>query len=193
MKKIDIINLALSELGQNPIHEADSASFQALPANNVYDFELQDALAKEEWYFAIKRIQLNPSNEEKTRFPLPLDVITIITVGDSFMQWQRQGTELVLESSASSINMVYVSHITDVSVMSPPFIAYLVAAITYKLQEAAIGSIAKGNRFLFKMKETLQEAILHNSKQKCVYGEYTTGGVRYTYADSYRHSFYDLG
>ena len=61
MKKIEIINRALTKLGANNIKSLDEKTIEAETALITYDESLSSLLSELDWHFALKEDDLTPS------------------------------------------------------------------------------------------------------------------------------------
>lgn len=91
MVKIDIINLALTKLGESPIQSINEGSPAANAAKLLYDTVRRSVLRDYDWNFALKEIALSRFQNKGSKFydysyPLPADYIRAIKLvnGSSF-------------------------------------------------------------------------------------------------------------
>jgi hypothetical protein len=176
----DICNLALDLLSAGTVQnvEAPTSPTEELLAR-WYDLCRKKCLREHPWNFAAKRIVLAASVDVPPfgyakSFPVPSNFIRIlflstnlVTAEDTIMppdQYQFEGGNILITSNygdSSSVNLVYVQDITDVSRMDPMFIellAYDIAmSIAFKVTEAN-GNIQRIAE-LAKQKKAIAKAI----------------------------------
>lgn len=133
MKKIEIINRALTKLGANNIKSLDEKTIEAETALITYDESLSSLLSELDWHFALKEDDLTPSKRvakwrKGNYFDLPSDVLNIVEVSvPPSTYWRQEGDHIFTE--ANSFGIVYVSKCTNESL----FPAYFIDALVYKL------------------------------------------------------------
>lgn len=125
--RIDIINLALTRIGESRILELDEESKAADEARAVYDLLLDSELMANRWGFAQKRAALpvslpSPAWGYANQYQIPADCLSIVYVDgqepaalDDFRQarfpvWQIEGRYIVTDLSAP-LNVLYVAGI----------------------------------------------------------------------------------
>lgn len=137
--RTDIVNLALRELGAGRIDAWDEDQPEAVIARDLWTQAVRKALARHEWQFAIKSVELArstvvPSTRFAYRYTLPGDVVRIGAVSEfSTMQprldmgtgWaQRDGS---IDSSAASVFLEYVYDAPVIGTWAPWFVDVMVA------------------------------------------------------------------
>ena len=176
----DICNLALDLLSAGTVQnvEEPTSSTEEL-LNRWYDLCRKKCLREHPWNFAAKRTILAASSTDPAfgyakAFPVPSDFVRIlylstdlVTDQDTILpsdQYQFEKGSILITSNygdASSLNLVYIYDITEVSSMDPLFIellAYDIAmSIAYKVTETNtnIQRIAE----LAKQKKAIAKAI----------------------------------
>ncbi|PLC03426.1 hypothetical protein CY658_21665 [Variovorax sp. RO1] len=132
---VSICNIALAQLGANPIHSLNDAGTEAALCNTFYEQLVRAYLDKHPWNFAIRRIELPPDVETplyqyKYQFTLPADCLRILTV-DGDQKYNAEGRRIVTNKSTCFLK--YVAEVTDTSQWSQGFIEVLTAAMTLRL------------------------------------------------------------
>lgn len=176
----DICNLALDLLSAGTVQnvvEPSSATEELL--NRWYDLCRKKCLREHPWNFAAKRAVLSASSPSPTfgyakAFPVPADFVRIlylstdlITDQETIMpsdQYQFENGSILLSTNygdASSVNLVYIYDITEVSRMDPLFIellAYDIAtSVAYKVTENNSNIQRLGE--ILKQKASIAKAI----------------------------------
>ena len=136
---IDIINSALSKLGEQPILALTDPSEPARLANRTYD-NIRDAMLREfPWNFATRRAALAASTtvpvwEYVRSFPLPADCLRLILVqNESDSEWRLEGMSIVT-SLAAPLNIKYIARV-EVDMMDSAFRDVLAARLAMEWAE----------------------------------------------------------
>ena len=135
---VEIINIALSRLGESPIQSLDEGSVPANAAKLLYDTERRAVLRSYPWNFALKQATLARLNQSavdfRNSFALPADNLRVVRAWDSnTRQPQRYSTRGgCLYTDADQITLEYVSDETDGSLYDSKF----VEAMSYRLASA---------------------------------------------------------
>src|SRR6266704_7210343 len=84
--EVDIVNLAMVQLGQSRITTMLDTSKAAKSANAIFALERDRELRSHIWNFAVKRVQLaastvRPAFGFQSQYPLPADYLRAIAVG----------------------------------------------------------------------------------------------------------------
>lgn len=127
--RIDIINVALTKLGENRILELDEQTKQAEETGAVYDSILESELIANRWGFATKRASIAalaeaPAWGYERKFALPADCLAVQYVnGQSFVSldalrtsdaavWSIEG-QAILTNLASPLQIIYTALIEN--------------------------------------------------------------------------------
>lgn len=176
----DICNLALDLLSAGTVQnveEPTSATEELL--NRWYDLCRRKCLREHPWNFAAKRVTLaasatDPAFGYAKAFPVPSDFVRILYISTDLItdeetimsadQYQFENGSILITSNygdTSSLNLVYIYDITEVSSMDPLFIellAYDIAiSVAYKVTESN-GNIQRIAE-LAKQKKAIAKAI----------------------------------
>jgi len=121
---IDIINDALTHLAVDPITSLDDQNQQARVMSSIYYDSLDDYLEGHDWNFAMVRTTLSGSEETPNHtydyaFTLPSGCLRVVS--DQYGYDYKVEDNLLL-TNESSINIKYISSVTDVSKYSYSFI-----------------------------------------------------------------------
>lgn len=174
----DICNLALDLLSAGTVQnveEPTSATEELL--NRWYDLCRRKCLREHPWNFAAKRIVLAasatpPAFGYAAAFPVPSDFLRILYLSTDLVtdqetvfapdQYQFENGSILLTGTygdATSLNLVYIYDLTEVSSMDPLFVellAYDIAmSIAYKVTETntniqRIAELAKAKKAIAK-------------------------------------------
>ncbi|MEE9351523.1 MAG: hypothetical protein V3U78_04630 [Thiotrichaceae bacterium] len=134
--EVDICNIALSELGEEPII-ALSEDSKAARLCNLFFADTRDMVLREHpWNFAIKRASLarlldNPIYEFDAQFQLPSDYIRIVKIEDDHLDFRVEGSKLLINTN--SVKIEYTSRITDTAAFDPLFVEALALRLAEKM------------------------------------------------------------
>lgn len=114
-----ICNIALSEIGEDPILSLDENSRAARACNLVYDDIRKKVLRSHDWNFATDRVELalltgSPSFGFDYQYQLPSDYLRLTaTSWDEYadVKYKIEGNKLLINES--SISIVYVKDFKD--------------------------------------------------------------------------------
>jgi hypothetical protein len=127
--RVDIINVALTKLGENRILEIDEGTKQAEETSAVYDSILESELMENRWGFATKRASLAALAEAPEwgyarKFALPADCLSVQYVnGQSLVSldymrssdstiWKLEGGA-ILTDLAAPLQIIYTAKIDN--------------------------------------------------------------------------------
>jgi hypothetical protein len=138
---VDIVNNALTKLGEQAILGFTDDSDPGRLANRTFA-NIRDAMLRENpWNFATKRAQLaaevtGPVYEFANSYPLPTDFIRLIEIDNPNRFPYRLEMGRILCDLASPINIRYVFQVTDADAMDPGFREALSARLAAEWAEA---------------------------------------------------------
>ena len=114
-----IANLALTELGQDPIASIDDADQQAVLSKQFYNDARRQVLAEHTWNEATKRAVLTPPSGTTppfgfdTAFDLPADFVRKVHVGDDreteIFDYEIEGRQLLVRGVTDELKLVYIA------------------------------------------------------------------------------------
>ena len=134
--EVELCNLAMSELGDDPITALTDASRRATLCSLLYpdtrDILLDQVLPN----FAVKRAQLaqlvaSPVSGYAFAYQLPSDCLRPLDTGTSGGAWKREGQTLVTDDT--DVMLRYLARITDPTRFTPRFTHALVMALAARL------------------------------------------------------------
>lgn len=138
---VEICNLALDELKQNPINSIDTpVTGNEYTCRRWYDPTRAECLAQHPWKFATIRTTLTPDVNATPPFGyayaynLPVDYIRLVTIGDDYLNDLKREYEIedgqllspsgTASTDATTLYMRYVFDATEVTKFSPLFVKY---------------------------------------------------------------------
>lgn len=185
---VEIVNLALSRLGESHIVALTDVSKPAREANLVYQTVKDSLLAGHNWSFAKTRAILTatatvPSFEYGLTYDLPADCLRVLFVGDYYVgvdmvDYRGMPTELftiegrqiltdlgtkTAPSTGNKLNIRYVKKEDDVTKFSANFTAALSAKLAEVLAEPLTQSETKRARAEQAFKDEIKLAIRANA------------------------------
>lgn len=177
---IDIVNVALTLLGESRIVSLLDNSKPAREANAIYEQVRDSLLAGHTWSFAKTRAQLPalvtpPLFEYSYAFQLPSDCLRVVMVGEYYVgvdltDYRGSPTEeftiegrQILTNLGAPLNLKYVKRVEDSTQFSANFVACLSARLAEKLAEPLTQSDSKRARAESAFKDELKLAIRSNA------------------------------
>ena len=177
---IEIVNLALTMLGESRIISIDDNVKPAREAKAVYNTILESLLGSYNWSFAKTRAALPaladaPLSQYAAKFQLPADCLRVLFVGDHYVgmdlsdyrsaptsEFTIEGREILANMSAP-LNIRYVRKITDPTMFSAPFARAFAADMAKVLAEPLTQSEQKRARADKDLKDAISNAIRANA------------------------------
>ena len=142
---VSICSNALLILGENPINDFKEDSDSARLCSNVYPTVREDLLRKHPWNCAVKRVVLSPSSTAPVfgfayQFPLPGDLLRVLSVGDESddIQYQLEGRKVL--ANINALKLRYIFRNDDESTWDPALVALAEAFMAAKIAYAVTGS-----------------------------------------------------
>jgi hypothetical protein len=130
---VQIVNLALTRIGQKPITSLGDTNNAAILANVHYDDTRKAVLRTIPWKFALRRAELAeladaPVYEWDHRYQWPSTALYIVSTsmdsdgsGGTGETWDVEGRTIVTDAG-SPIRVLYIDDVTDVSLMDALFV-----------------------------------------------------------------------
>jgi hypothetical protein len=142
--KIEIMNLALLQLGDEIIMSLDEDTKAARTMKVLWDATLREVLEDHTWGFARKRASLGllgsaPTYQWDYAYKLPSDYIRMVTMGeytDEYL-WSIEGEKLVTNELGA--NILYISYISDTTKFSPKFVSALACLLAARAADSIAG------------------------------------------------------
>jgi len=169
--EVYICNLGLQKIGASRISSLTEDSKNANECSACYS-HLRDAeLRRHNWNFARKRVTLAPSDvtpdfDYDYAFPLPSDCLRILPPAVNGLDWRiesHEGQTAILTNDGSSLEVNYISRVTDTARFDPSFDEMLACRIADHLCEMLTGSNAKAVKANNDYKEARAEARRNNA------------------------------
>lgn len=171
----DIINDALIELGQELISNRSDPNKRARMANMKFDGNRDRVLRLHRWNSSIRRAQLSPLATGPlftytNAFQLPTDFIRLSSLDNLNIQFKiEHGVDgKVIVSDESTINLIYIARITDVTQMDDLLTDTISARLAAGLAIALTGSREKRNDMIAIFNERLADARFIDSLESPV-------------------------
>jgi hypothetical protein len=183
--QMDIVNEALTELGQPPSVSINDKNRRTIAIKQVYDSVLENLLSQHNWGFATKTLTLALIESEfETEFDyaysLPVDFFRLIEGVPTGYPFRILGGELHV--NYNGFKLVYVAKTTNVNEMTPEFRSLFSVALQAKAAYAITGSQATQAKRQEDYREKLRIAIANDSRNstfpKCAF-ENTWINARY--------------
>ncbi len=134
--EVTIVNQGFAFLGVDPITSLDDGIKSSDSAKNIYDDARDACLEEADWSFAKKSYVLTASTDKPTfgsgvLYPIPTEIIRIISVDNNVSDWEIEEGNLLLSSGAPNVKAIY--RLLDVNKMSPSFRMAFSARIAWEL------------------------------------------------------------
>lgn len=171
---IDIVNRALSKLGEAHISSLDDSVKSATLAKSMYD-NLRDAeISSHAWHFAKSR-QMLPALAEKPSFGwnfqylLPADNLRVLEagpwpqpvtadfIGGDAASFTMEGRH-ILSNHGPRLRLIHLRRVTDTTLYPPVFIETLAARLAAEMCESITGSTSKKEAAWNEYRGALSEA-----------------------------------
>lgn len=173
--EIDLANMALTMLGQQPINDLTDNNNRANLANTRLADVRDSVLRAHNWNCAIKRASLAtltdaPTWGFKSAFVLPVDFVRLVGLEDELTQYKIEagnfgGTNsLLLLTDTSTVNILYVYQVTDVSKMDHSLKQAIATRLASEIAMAITGDTGKENFLLQKYELLLARAQFEDSQ-----------------------------
>jgi len=176
--KVEIINRALTKLGETRILSPTDNVKPAREANSIWDTVLKDELRAHPWNFAIKRDQIaadvaTPSFEFAYQYTKPSDCLRFVQIGDFWVYWNntiRYTYELnpqtwykiegnkILTDLGAPLKVRYIQDITDPQQFDASFVEALACRLARELAEPLTQSNTKKRDAVLEYREAMKMA-----------------------------------
>lgn len=116
--KIGIYNIALGEIGEDPVSSIDEPVKGAIWCSARYDDVRLATLSDAPWTCAKAFAQLAASPDKplfqwSSQYPLPADFVRMTRIYDRTAKWEVAGDMLMTDQSPGALNVVYGRDVTD--------------------------------------------------------------------------------
>ncbi len=157
--KIEIINRALSKLGDMRLSSLDDENKAAALAASLFDLVLEAEIAAHSWNFAKTRSRLpalatSPSFGWSWQYLIPTDCLRVLMAGpwpeavlSNYINGETRPFviegEHILTNHGPALDLLYLRRITDYNLFPPTFSEALAAKLAVEMAESLTGSNTK--------------------------------------------------
>lgn len=166
--QVGIVNLALIKLGARTISAMADTSPQAIAANAIYDYLLDEVLEEEEWVFATYRATLAqdstaPDYGYEYRYARPTGAIKILEVSPE-CDFVVEGDYILTDwdDDDEDLHCRYIKRVTDPTKYGAKFCKALALRIAADLAVILQQSTSLKNELMAEYRQALYEAKAHN-------------------------------
>jgi hypothetical protein len=178
---IDIVNQALSALGEARITSLDDPGQSAGLARSLYDSVRDAEIGRHSWNFARARTMLPALSEPPAfgwqyQYQLPADCLRVLEAGpwpqalrDDYIAaenraWLIEGRN-ILSNQGPPLNLIYLRRVENPAFYPPAFVEVLAAKLAVRMAERFIGAAGKRELAWKEYEMTLKQAKRLNAIQ----------------------------
>ena len=180
LTEVDLANMALTMLGQQPISALTDSNNRAVMANQRYADVRDTVLRAHPWNCALKRDSLAKREDAPdwgydNIFVLPSDFVRLVSIEDPTQKYSLEagnaedassdGNDIVLLTDASSMNIRYVYQLTSVPKMDHTLKHAIATRLAAELAMAISGDSGKESFLMEKYQSMLMQAQWEDSMQ----------------------------
>lgn len=159
--KIEIINFALTTIGEERILSEDDRSRRAEVALGEYDMIRRALLRRFQFNFSIKRVEIAeaataPEFGYTTKYLLPSDFIRVVEEETEYLH-KVEGRYIVTDATGP-LPLVYVADIQDASMFDDSFARVLAYELAYHIVESLTQSNTKRQEVAERLRQARVEA-----------------------------------
>jgi hypothetical protein len=157
--EVDIVNRALSKLGEALITSLDDKVKAARLASAMYETVRDTVISAHAWGFARARTEITPLDEKpafgwERQYLLPTDCLRVLEAGPwpgpvmldlirgDTRAWELEGRNL-LTNLGPVLRLVYLRRVTDVAYFPPSFVEALACKLAVEMAEGLAASGSK--------------------------------------------------
>jgi len=175
--EIDVINKALTLLGDRVISSRSENNERARVMDAIYDNTRDRILRECPWNFAVKRVKLSSSGtpvwgDYGYLYPLPTDFLYMMET-DGATDYTIEGGNILSDATngvaGGTLSIRYVSRVTDVSRMDPLFTEALAFRLAYDACEKITQSNTKKDYLYREYETTMARAKRYNGQEDNAY------------------------
>lgn len=165
--KVEIANMALMQLGVEPITAFSDNTSYARKINKIWDYAVDAVLSAGAWSTVTYRQALAATVDEPTyeyayQYQLPTnpEFLVLLSVSDGqtpVREYVIEGDKLLTD--VSPIYIKYVGRQTDTTLYGPNLTKALVAYIMFMLAKSVTGSISEAGFYEKRYDKVLMEAL----------------------------------
>lgn len=165
-----IVNLALSKLGDDRIVDIEDAVKPAKVAKAIFEPQRDAEIRRYNWRFSLTRALLQadstpPAWGYARTFTMPTDSLRLLQVGDQYIRpgkptplWEREGRK-VLTNLAAPLCVRYVRRVEDPAEFDALFVETLACRLAFEMAEALTQLPAKKEAAWKAYNAALEDAI----------------------------------
>jgi len=177
MTAIDVVNLALIELGDRTINALSEDNKRAKTMNAIYVGTRDEVLRLCPWTFARTRLSIsadasNPLWGYGNRYALPADFLYMISV-ENLEDYTIEDGYIHANSTSgvadTSLNVKYIKRVTDMSKADSLFVQALAAKLAFKACDRITQSNTKKDQLRFDYEQVALEAKRLNGQETTPY------------------------
>jgi len=180
--QVQIVNRAMTLLGESRIASIDDDLKQARSAKAMWDISRDALLAAHNWTFAMHRRTVEALSDEPEwgfdrQFQVPTDCLRLVQIGELYVgldltdyrsgsseEYMLEG-DRILTSMSAPLKVRYVRRITDTTKFSQPFAASLAAKLALDMCEDLTQSPSKKEAAKAELGNELRNAVRANAIQ----------------------------
>jgi len=175
LTEVDIANMALTMLGQQPISDLTDDNNRAKMANQRYADVRDTVLRAHTWNCAIKRASLTgadgtaPAWGYANRFSLPTGFIRMAGTEDPLIDYRVEAgndtgsNTLFLLTDATAINILYIYQVTQVPYMDHTLKHAIATRLASEIAVALTGDMQQEHMLMQKYEAILMQATFEDS------------------------------
>ena len=173
--EVDLANMALTMLGQQPISNLTDNNNRAKMANQRLADIRDTVLRAHNWNCATKRASLTnkdsvaPAWGYANRFALPSLFIRLVRTEDPLVDYKIESgndtgaNTLFIVTDATSVNILYIYKVTDVSKMDSTLKHAIATRLASDIAVALTGDMQQEHMLLQKYEQILMQATFEDS------------------------------
>lgn len=147
---VELANMALLEIGEEPITALADATERARACNTAWPFVRRFVLGMHTWNTPTKRALVDedataPLWDFATRYPLPADCIRVLEV-DTEEDWRIEARFLVTDAGGDDLGIRYIYDEDDPADFPPPLVDALVLGLAYRIMYRLNANLAIRDR-----------------------------------------------
>ena len=167
MNKVQVANLALSNLGEAPIQNLNDNNARARIVSSRVDDVIRTVLRMHDWNSAMTRVELTKIDDPlfgwNSTFQLPSNYIKVIEVWP-VSKFRVQGLNLL--SNEATLSLLYIFEPDDIGTLDVLLAEAIALKLAVEITETLTGKDGLKDRMMQKYLMALQEARAANSKDK---------------------------
>lgn len=166
--EIEICNAALSFLGASPITSLAGTDKRSTSCKAWYSLTRDNLLRSHPWNFAIKRAALvedvsTPAFGYAHQFVLPADYVRALKLDYSDLEFKIESNLLLTDEG--SVNLIYISKVTDTSEFDAMFTYLLSLQLAYNMAYTLVQSSSLRQSILQELQIQLRDARSASSQE----------------------------